>query len=149
MPVQVLRLRTLKSDYNRQNTLYIQACLHTTLYVWTLPEQRLYLILRTENTKVTIMKLFAESQIQLIDRVKLALNADSFYRVSKVLGISEPTLSRAYKNLHFLSDYNIVLLCDVSGLDAMKTLACIRVEEAKTKGNTQVAEFWQKHSSAA
>lgn len=95
------------------------------------------------------MNRYAENQQQLIDRVKLALNADSFYRISKILGVSEPTLSRAYKNQHFMSDYYIALLCDVSDLDTLKTLACIRKEEAEHKNKPDVAEFWQKQTNAA
>jgi len=95
------------------------------------------------------MKRYAETQNELIDRVKLALNTESFYRVGKVLGISERTLAKADKNQHFLTDYNICLLCDVGGLDALKTLACIRQIEANEKGNDKVAEFWQKQTNAA
>lgn len=87
---------------------------------------------------------YAENQKQLIDRVKLALNAGSFYSIGKILGMSDRTLSKAYKNTHFLTDYYIFLLCDVTKLDAAQTLACIRKEEAETKGRCEVANVWEK-----
>lgn len=95
------------------------------------------------------MMRYAENQQQLIDRVKLALNADSFYKVSQISGVSQSALGRAYQNQHFLSDYNIILLCDLSGLEPLQTLAFIRKEEAESKGNEKAVKLWKKHASAA
>lgn len=93
--------------------------------------------------------LYAENQQQLIDRVKLALNVESFNKLGKILGVPYQTFSRAYKNQHFLDEYHIALLCDVSGLDPFQTLACIRKVEAEVKGNEEKVKFWQKHIIAA
>lgn len=92
---------------------------------------------------------FAENQQQLIDRAKLALNADSFNKLGKELGVNYTTFSRAYKNETFLDEYYITLLCDVTGLDPFQTMVYIRKEEAETKGNEKKVKFWQKHIVAA
>lgn len=101
------------------------------------------------SRKVVFMMRYAETQKQLIDRAKLALDAESDYKIAKDLGISARTIGRALKNEHFLNEYNITLLCDVSGLDPFQTLACIRKEEAKAKGEVEKVKFWQKHIAAA
>lgn len=94
--------------------------------------------------KVAIMKRFANTQKELIDRLRLALNVDSYNKLGKKLGIPYQTLARADKNENFLTDYYIMFMCDMADLDPVQTLACIRKEEAKLKGKTEVYEMWDK-----
>lgn len=104
--------------------------------------------LTTKLRKLLIMVKYATNQKQLIDLVKHEIEVDTNYMVSKCLGIPESTINRAYRNDNFLKDYYIYFLCDVAKLDASKTLAYIREEEAKTKGKEKEQEFWHKVAAA-
>lgn len=111
---------------------------------------KLRAILTNANSRKVVKTMrYAETQHELINRVKLALDVDSYNKMGKILGVPYQTLARADKNQHFFTDYYITLLCDVTGLNPMKTLACIRKEEAKEKGNTEKVKFWEKHVNAA
>ena len=94
------------------------------------------------------MKMYATNQKQLIDLVRQALDVETNYMIAKCLGISQSAMNKWYNNQGFPSDYFIFFLCDVADLDAPKTLAFIREEEAKAKGKEKEEKFWHKMNVA-
>lgn len=95
------------------------------------------------------MSLSARTPAELLDLAKQAQGLDTDYMLSKVFAIPQGTVSRMRHNKHSPSDYYILFLCDLAGLDAAETLAAIRLHEAKSCGDDVAYKLWSKFALAS
>lgn len=78
--------------------------------------------------------------IELLDALKASQNNCSDYRAAKLLGVSQPTMSK-YRNRDLpLSPEKVLLACEIAGLDAVDWLLRLYRERARCDKEKEVLD---------
>jgi plasmid maintenance system antidote protein VapI len=78
--------------------------------------------------------------IEYLDAAKVALDAQTNYRLAKALDLPEPRICEVYQGKGRLSDEAIAKLALALGLPIGEVLADLRTQDAKTD---KAREFWR------
>ena len=69
--------------------------------------------------------------VELLDAFKAAMGGISDYRVGKIIGVSQPTVSGWRNNACPISPEKMLIACEMAGLDAVEWLLSLYRERAK------------------
>lgn len=78
--------------------------------------------------------------IELLDAFKSAMGGLSDYRAAQLIGVKQPTMSQYRNGRCPLSPEKVLLMCEMSGLDAVDWLLALYRERAKCDAEKELLD---------
>ncbi len=86
--------------------------------------------------------------IELLNAFKASQDGCSDYRVAKLIGVSQQTITKYKQGLAPISAEKVLLMCKIAGFDEVEWLLRLYLERAKSTDEARVIEMLQTRMAA-